>query len=47
MSDGINGTWADLVALGTRNAMSGLSQMIGCKIDVVELALRRVPVAEI
>ena len=47
MSDGINSTWADLVALGTRNAMSGLSQMIGCEIDVVELALRRVPVTAI
>ncbi len=40
-------SWADLVALGTRNAMSGLSQMIGRDIDVSEFSLRRVPVTEL
>ncbi len=40
-------SWADLVALGTRNSMSGLSQMIGRDIEVSEFSLRKVPVTEL
>jgi chemotaxis protein CheC len=40
-------SWADLVGLGTRNAMTGLSQMIGRDIEVSEFSLRRVPVTEL
>ena len=47
MSDAMLGPWAHLVNLGTRNAMSGLSQMIGSEIEVTSLSLRLVPVAEI
>ena len=39
--------WADLVSIGTANAMSGLSQMIGQDIDVRSFELERVPVASI
>lgn len=41
------GRWAELVGLGTANAMSGLSQMIGQDIDVSSFSLRRVPVSAI
>lgn len=47
MNDTMLGPWAHLVNLGTRNAMSGLSQMIGREIEVTSLVLRRVPVGEI
>lgn len=47
MNDPMLGAWAHLVNLGTRNAMSGLSQMIGREIQVSSLVLRRVPVGEI
>lgn len=47
MADPLMGPWADLVNIGTRKAMAGLSQMIGSDIDVTSLTLRRVPVAEI
>jgi chemotaxis protein CheC len=39
--------WSELVGVGTSNAMSGLSQMIGQEIDVRSFALRRVPVRSI
>ncbi|MEE8421240.1 MAG: chemotaxis protein CheC [Dehalococcoidia bacterium] len=39
--------WAELVGIGTSNAMYGLSQMIGQDIEVAEFALRRVPVSQI
>ncbi|MFN8639433.1 MAG: chemotaxis protein CheC [Dehalococcoidia bacterium] len=39
--------WADLVSLGTANAMAGLSQMIGQEIEVRDFELERVPVASI
>jgi chemotaxis protein CheC len=39
--------WAELVSVGTSNAMSGLSQMIGQDIQVSSFTLRRVPVASI
>lgn len=39
--------WAELVSIGTSNAMSGLSQMTGKEIDVTSFALKRVPVASI
>ena len=39
--------WAELVAIGTSNAMSGLSQMIGQEIEVEELTLKRVPISSI
>jgi chemotaxis protein CheC len=39
--------WADLVSVGTANAMAGLSQMIGQPIEVREFELERVPVASI
>lgn len=39
--------WADLVSIGTANAMAGLSQMIGQDIDVRSFQLERVPVASI
>ena len=41
------GAWADLVSRGTENAMAGLSQMIGKRIEVKSFALRRVPISEI
>ena len=41
------GPWAALVSLGTDNAMSGLSEMIGQDIEVRSFGLRRVPVLEI
>jgi chemotaxis protein CheC len=47
VSDSVYGPWAELVTLGTRRAMSGLSQMLGAEISVVDLELRRVPVTEI
>ncbi|MEI6136165.1 MAG: chemotaxis protein CheC [Chloroflexota bacterium] len=40
------GPWAELVAMGTRQAMSGLSRMLGSDIDVTSLTLRRVPITE-
>jgi chemotaxis protein CheC len=39
--------WAELVGIGTSNAMSGLSQMIGQEIEVSSFSLRRVPVSSI
>jgi len=39
--------WAELVGLGTTNAMAGLSQMIGQEIEVDSFGLRKVPVAQI
>lgn len=39
--------WAELVGIGTSNAMSGLSQMMGKEIDVTSFSLKRVPVASI
>lgn len=39
--------WADLVSVGTANAMAGLSQMIGQEIEVRDFELERVPVASI
>ena len=39
--------WAELVSVGTSNAMSGLSQMIGQDIDVTSFTLKQVPVASI
>jgi len=47
MSDAGSGPWAELVQLGTRNAMQGLSEMIGAEIEVSDLALRLVPVTEV
>ncbi len=47
MTDAVSDRWAELVGLGTRNAMSGLSEMTGVTIDVAELALRRAPLSEI
>jgi chemotaxis protein CheC len=39
--------WAELVGIGTSNAMSGLSQMIGQEVQVSSFTLRQVPVASI
>lgn len=39
--------WADLVSLGTANAMTGLSQMVGQPIEVRDFDLEQVPVASI
>lgn len=39
--------WTDLVGLGTRNAMAGLSDMLGQEISVSSFALKRTPVAEL
>ena len=39
--------WAELVGVGTSNAMSGLSQMIDQEIEVSSFTLRRVPVSSI
>lgn len=36
--------WAELVGIGTSNAMVGLSQMIGQEIEVDSFGLRKVPV---
>ncbi len=36
MKDQALARWAELVSIGTSNAMSGLSQMIGQDIDVSE-----------
>ena len=47
MKDQALARWAELVSIGTSNAMSGLSQMIGQDIDVSEFTLRKVPVASI
>lgn len=47
MKDQALARWAELVSIGTSNAMSGLSQMIGQDIDVSSFALRKVPVASI
>jgi chemotaxis protein CheC len=47
MKDQALARWAELVSIGTSNAMSGLSQMIGQDIDVSEFSLRKVPVATI
>lgn len=41
------GPWADLVQLGTRRAMAGLSEMIGAEIEVSDLELRRIPVTAV
>ncbi|MCK9494325.1 MAG: chemotaxis protein CheX [Dehalococcoidia bacterium] len=47
MSDTEFGPWADLIQLGTRKAMQGLSEMIGADIEVNNLSLRCVPVTEV
>lgn len=47
MKDQALARWAELVSIGTSNAMSGLSQMIGQDIDVSSFTLRKVPVASI
>jgi len=39
--------WTDLVSLGTRHAMAGLSEMLGQEIAVSSFALKRTPVAEL
>jgi len=39
--------WTDLVSLGTRHAMAGLSEMLGEDIKVSSFALKRTPVAEL
>jgi chemotaxis protein CheC len=39
--------WTDLVSLGTRHAMAGLSEMLGEDITVSSFALKRTPVAEL
>ncbi len=41
------GPWAELVAIGTREAMSRLSQLLGSEIDVSALTLRRMPLAQL
>jgi chemotaxis protein CheC len=41
------GAWADLVQLGTSQAMAGLSEMIGAEIEVSDLELRCIPVAAV
>ena len=47
MKDQALARWAELVSIGTSNAMSGLSQMISQEIDVSAFTLRKVPVASI
>lgn len=47
MKDSYLPKWAELVSIGTSNAMAGLSQMIGQDIDVSSFALTRVPVDSI
>ena len=47
MRDADLAVWAELVSVGTSNAMSGLSQMIGQEIDVTSFTLRHVPVSSI
>ena len=47
MNDRTLGPWTDLVSLGTRHAMAGLSEMIGQEIAVSSFALKRTPVAEL
>jgi len=47
MSDTEFGPWADLVQLGTRKAMQGLSEMIGADIEVNDLSLKCIPVTEV
>jgi chemotaxis protein CheC len=39
--------WTDLVSLGTRHAMAGLSEMLGEEITVSSFALKRTPVAQL
>ena len=46
MSDDVT-PWADLVALGTRNAMTGLGEMLGREIEVTSFQLRKVPIADL
>jgi chemotaxis protein CheC len=47
VNDNTLAPWADLVSLGTRHAMAGLSEMIGQDITVSSFALKRVAVAEL
>lgn len=47
MNDGMLAPWTDLVSLGTRHAMAGLSEMLGEEIAVSSFALKRTPVAEL
>lgn len=47
MNDNTLAPWADLVSLGTRHAMAGLSEMIGQDITVSSFALKRVAVTEL
>ena len=47
MNDGTLAPWTDLVSLGTRHAMAGLSEMLGEEITVSSFALKRTPVAEL
>jgi chemotaxis protein CheC len=39
--------WTDLVSLGTRHAMAGLSEMIGQEIGVSSFTLKRIAVAKL
>lgn len=47
MNDVTLAPWAELVGIGTSNAMFGLSQMIGQEITVTSFSLRHVPVSEL
>ncbi len=47
MNDRTLAPWTDLVSLGTRHAMAGLSEMLGEEIAVSSFALKRTPVAEL
>lgn len=47
MNDQMLAPWTDLVSLGTRHAMAGLSEMLGEEIAVSSFALKRTPVAEL
>lgn len=47
MNDRTLAPWTDLVSLGTRHAMTGLSEMLGEEIAVTSFALKRTPVAEL
>lgn len=47
MNDQTLAPWTDLVSLGTRHAMTGLSEMLGQEIAVSSFALKRTPVAEL
>ena len=47
MNDQTLAPWTDLVSLGTRHAMAGLSEMLGEEITVSSFALKRTPVAEL